>query len=135
MPICPLRCTWSTPSGSCSRLQLPLKLAWAVTIHKAQGLTLNKEVINIGKKEFCAGLSFVACSQVCALNDLLFDPSFLYQRVKNLANSQRLQERLLEDDRLLLLEQTTLPNLYPTFTSNSTTMLPDILLVNYLHFH
>ena len=51
--------------------------------------------------------------------------------MKNLANSQRLQERLLEDDRLLLLERTTLPNLYPTFTSNSTTTLPDISLVNY----
>ena len=104
VPICPLRRTWSTPSGSCSRLQLPLKLAWAVTIHKSQGLTLNKQMINIGKKEFCAGLSFVACSRVRALNKLLFDPPFPYQRMKNLTNSQHLQERLLEDDRLLLLE-------------------------------
>jgi len=38
--------------GQCSRLLLPLKLAWAVTIHKAQGLTLNKVVIDVGKKEF-----------------------------------------------------------------------------------
>jgi len=38
--------------GQCSRLQLPLKLAWAVTIHKPQGITLNKVVINVGKKEF-----------------------------------------------------------------------------------
>ena len=104
-------------------MQLPLKLAWTVTIHKAQGLTLNKEMINIGKKEFCAGLSFVASSRVRALNDLLFDPPFPYQRVKNLANSQRLQERLLEDDGLLLF-------IYPTFTSSTTTTLPDISLIN-----
>ena len=59
--ITPLRRTWSASGGSCSRLQLPLKLAWAVTIHKAQGLTLDEVVMDIGKKEFSAGLTFVAC--------------------------------------------------------------------------
>ena len=54
--------------SACSRLQIPLKLAWAITIHKAQGLTLDKVVIDIGKKEFSAGLTFVACSRVCHLS-------------------------------------------------------------------
>ena len=63
VPITPLRRTWFTPGGSCSHLQLPLKLAWTVTIHKAQGLTLDKVVIDIDK-EFSAGLTFVACSFV-----------------------------------------------------------------------
>ena len=107
VPITPLCRTWSASGGSCSRLQLPLKLAWAVTIHKAQGLTLDKVVIDIGKKEFSAGLTFVACSRVRRLKDLLFDPPFPFQRVANLANSQR---RLLEDVRLLLLDETTLPD-------------------------
>ena len=113
VPITPLRRTWSTSAGSCSRLQLPLKLAWAVTIHKAQGLTLDKVVIDVGKKEFSAGLTFVACSRVRHLKDLLFDPPFPFQRVANLANSQRLQERLLEDAKLLLLDKITLPNSSP----------------------
>ena len=108
VPITPLRRTWSSADGSCTRLQLPLKLAWAVTIHKAQGLTLDKVVINVGKKEFSAGLTFVACSRVRHLQDLLFDPPFPFQRVANLANSQRLQERLLEDEKLLLLDSSTL---------------------------
>ena len=70
VPITPLRRTWSNSGVQCSRLQLPLKLAWAVTIHKSQGLTLHKVVIDVGKKEFC-GLTYVACSRVRQLTDLL----------------------------------------------------------------
>ena len=57
VPIVPVRRTWLSSASSCSRLQIPLKLAWAVTIHKAQGLTLSKVVIDIGKKEFSSGLT------------------------------------------------------------------------------
>ena len=71
VPITPLRRSWSV---HCSRLQLPLKLAWAVTIHKSQGLTLDKVVVDVGKKEFSAGLTFVACSTVRRMTDLLLDP-------------------------------------------------------------
>ena len=79
--IIPLRCTWSSAGGSCSWLQLPLKLAWAVTIHNAKGLALSKVAIDVhvGKKEFSAGLIFVACSRVRHLQDLLFHPPFLFQ--------------------------------------------------------
>ena len=103
VPITPLRRTWSSSGGQCSRLQLPLKLAWAVTIHKSQGLTLDKVVIDVGKREFSSGLTFVACSRVRQLKDLLFTPPFPFQRLANLANSQRLRERQEEDVRLLSL--------------------------------
>ena len=103
VPITPIRRTWTTAGAQCSRLQLPLKLAWAITVHKAQGLTLNKVVIDVGKKEFSSGLTFVACSRVRRLSDLLFDPPFPYQRIASLANSKRMQERVDEDARLLLL--------------------------------
>ena len=109
VPITPQRRTWSTSGGQCSRLQLPLKLAWAVTIHKGQGLTLNKSALDVGKREFSSGLTFVACSRVRRLTDLLFDPPFPFQRLAKLGDSQRLQERLLEDVRLRHIETTTLP--------------------------
>ena len=110
VPIIPLRRNWCTPAGQCSRLQLPLKLAWAVTIHKAQGLTLDKVVVDVGKKEFSSGLTFVACSRVRRLTDLLFDPSFAYQRLANLGKSVRLQQRQIEDARLAVVEIACLHN-------------------------
>ena len=104
IPIAPLRRYWSSSGGQCSRLQLPLKLAWAVTIHKSQGLTLDKAVIDVGKRDFSTGLIFVACSRVRQLQDLLFTPPFTFQRLAALSNSRRLEERQEEDKRLQSLQ-------------------------------
>ena len=116
VPITPLRRTWHNSGVQCSRLQLPLKLAWAVTIHKSQGLTLNKVVIDLGKREFSCGLTYVACSRVRQMSDLLFSPPFPFQRLSCLANSQRLHNRQLEDQRLLSLNNTPPTSYDPTST-------------------
>ena len=63
--------------------------------HKSQGMTLNKVVVNVGKKECYPGLMFVACSRVRRLADLLFVPP---DRVANLG--RKMSERLHEDLRL-----------------------------------
>ncbi|GES92107.1 ATP-dependent DNA helicase Pif1-like [Rhizophagus clarus] len=61
VPIVPIKRSWEGKSGTiCSRQQVPLCLAWAITVHKSQGLTLSKAKINIGSKEFAAGLTFIA---------------------------------------------------------------------------
>ena len=75
--------------------------AWAVMIHKSQGLTLDKVAIDVGKREFSSGLTFVACSRVWQIQDLLFIPSVSFQRLASLRNSQRLAERKAEDERLM----------------------------------
>jgi len=100
VPITPLRRSWLSTDKQSSRLQLPLKLAWAVTIHKCQGMTLDKVVIDVGKKEFSTGLTFVACSRVRSLKDMVFVPPFSFQRISNISNSRRLNERICEDARL-----------------------------------
>ncbi len=109
VPITPLRRSWSSSGSSCSRLQLPLKLAWAVTIHKSQGLTLDNVVIDVGKKEFSVALTFVAISRVRCLTDLLFSPPFAYQRLNNISKSKRMLERKQEDQRLFTLQTSTIP--------------------------
>ena len=107
VPIVPMRRCWSKSGVQCSRLQLPLKLAWAVTIHKSQGLTLDKVVMDVGKREFSPGLTFVACSRVRQLDDLLFSPPFAYNRLSSMSNSQHLESRKMEDQRLATLVSLT----------------------------
>ena len=78
-----------------------------MTIHKAQGLTLSKLCVDIGKKEFSAGLTLVAISRVRCLTDLLLKPPFSFQRLKNLAKSRRIEERKDEEKRLKTIEAGT----------------------------
>ncbi|KAL7296799.1 hypothetical protein TKK_0010199 [Trichogramma kaykai] len=47
----------------CTIKQFPLKLAYACTIHKAQGMTLPTAIIDIGEREFSAGITYVALSR------------------------------------------------------------------------
>jgi ATP-dependent DNA helicase PIF1 len=52
--------------------QIPLLLGWAVSIHKAQGLTLDRAAIDIGKGCFAHGQLYVAISRVRDLTKLSF---------------------------------------------------------------
>ncbi|MFW6140695.1 MAG: WYL domain-containing protein [Acidobacteriota bacterium] len=51
--------------------QYPLRLAWAITIHKSQGKTFNRVVIDIGKGTFSPGQMYVALSRGTALEGIV----------------------------------------------------------------
>ncbi|XP_059067718.1 uncharacterized protein LOC131858481 [Cryptomeria japonica] len=85
-----------------SRTQLPLAMAWAIAIHKSQGLTLDKATVDIGKIEK-QGLTFTAISQVKSLQDLRIDPPFTFERYSKLQSNAYTTIRKKEENRLVAL--------------------------------
>ncbi|MEO6356356.1 MAG: AAA family ATPase, partial [Ferruginibacter sp.] len=68
--------------------QFPLRLAWAITIHKSQGLTFEKAIIDAGEA-FAPGQVYVALSRCTTLAGMI-----LHSRINNhsLRNDRRISE-------------------------------------------
>jgi len=83
--------------------QVPLKLAWAITIHKSQGMTLDSAEIDLSKT-FEVGQGYVALSRIknieglrlMGLNDkaLLVDPLILHIDPRIKAASQKASDEI-----------------------------------------
>ncbi len=57
--------------------QLPLRLAYAITIHKAQGMGLERAHLNLGRGAFACGQTYTALSRVRSLAGLSLDRQLL----------------------------------------------------------
>ena len=75
--------------------QYPVRLAWAITIHKSQGLTFEKAIIDAGKA-FAPGQVYVALSRCSSLGGMA-----LHSRIQ--------PHTLLADDRIVQFTKNVLP--------------------------
>ena len=104
---------------ACERKQLPLELAFAVSIHKGQGMTIGKDedieeaVIDLGQTELDLGLSYVGLGRFKALSALkIVMPT--WTRFENIgakrpsdAKYATMQARTAEAQRILGLANAT----------------------------
>ena len=88
-----------------TRRGLPLMLAYAITVHRCQGMTIYRGILDLEKKEFCAGLTFTALSRFASLFHFLIESTCFYEKRFEGLRSIHMMFRIAEDARLLLLSE------------------------------
>lgn len=76
--------------------QFPLRLAWAITIHKSQGLTFERAVVDAGTS-FAAGQVYVALSRLTGLEGLVLKSKILMHSIRTDAQVVEFMQRMTSE--------------------------------------
>jgi ATP-dependent exoDNAse (exonuclease V) alpha subunit len=87
-----------------------LTISYAITVHKSQGATLDRAVVDISCKDFQPGLTYVAVSRVRSLQGVMFDRQF---DLDSLQSNAIATITTREEDRLRRIPQHIPLPLYP----------------------
>ena len=79
--------------------QYPLRLAWAITIHKSQGLTFDKAIIDAGTS-FASGQVYVALSRLTGLEGLVLRSKIASHAIRTDSQVVGFMKQLLEEEEL-----------------------------------
>lgn len=72
--------------------QYPIRLAWAITIHKSQGLTFDRVIIDAGQA-FAAGQVYVALSRCTTLDGIILYSKITYDSIQTDGEALRFAQR------------------------------------------
>jgi hypothetical protein len=99
VPIVPMTRTWPKRGKILQRTMLPLIPAYAITIYKSQGMSLDKIIVDIGKKEFANGLTYTAISRCPKIENLAFYPFMNFRRFTSVFTHNIFKSRKRQDER------------------------------------
>lgn len=92
-------------------IQIPVRLAWAITIHKSQGKTFEKVIVDLGRGSFAVGQTYVALSRCTTLDGLnlkrpvhMSDIRVDYRVQKFLTQLQYGKQQMTLEQKLTLIE-------------------------------